>query len=47
MSTSLLTEKLTMSSQVGHASDSIALNLDIGAQHLPDQRFKASEGDNE
>lgn len=40
-------KKLTMSRQVGHASDCIALHLYVGAQHLPDQRLQSSKRDNE
>ena len=32
-----------MRSQVGDTSHSIALDLHIGAEHLPDERLKATE----
>ena len=33
----------TMSSKVRYTSYSIALNLDVGAEHLSDQRFEAAQ----
>ena len=39
------TEPLTMGGQVGDATDGVALDLDVGREHLPDQGFQASEFD--
>ena len=32
-----------MSSQIGHASNCIALYFDVGTEHLPDQRLQTTE----
>lgn len=36
-----------MSREVGNAAHSVALNLDVGAQHLTDERLQASKGDDQ
>ena len=36
-----------MSGQVCHTPNGVALNFDVGAQHLTDERLQASQFDNE
>ena len=36
-----------MGGEVGDASDGVALDLDVGRQHLSDERVQSSESDDE
>lgn len=36
-----------MSGEVGDASDGIALDFNVGREHLPDERLESAERDNE
>ena len=36
-----------MSSKIRHAAYSITLDLDVGAKHLPDERFESAKLDDE
>jgi hypothetical protein len=36
-----------MSSQISHTTDSVALDLNVWAEHLPNQRFQAAEFDDQ
>ena len=33
----------TMGGQIGDAPNSVALDFDVGTQHLPNQRFKSTQ----
>ena len=37
----------TMCGQIGNTSDSVALNFNIRAEHLPNKRFKSAQLDNQ
>jgi hypothetical protein len=39
--------ELTMGCQVGNAPHSIALDLNVGTEHLPDERLEPAELDNQ
>ena len=36
-----------MSCEVSYATNSVTLDLDVGAEHLPDERFESAKLDDE